>query len=95
MKTEEIKRLAEMARLDIDDSEIKEISDTFGSILDYVGQIQEVSDGSLKSEEPDEFIPFNITREDVVMQNNPKSRENIIKQFPDKDNDFLKVKQIL
>lgn len=95
MDIEIIKKLALMARVDMGEAEMKEIGDSFGPILAYVGQIQEVS---LISDSPYEEVsdePINILREDVVTNKSGEYTEKILSQAPETENGFLKVKQIL
>lgn len=95
MDIEIIKKLATMARVDMDEKEMKEIGDSFGPILEYVGQIQEVS---VSLDTPYEEVvdePINILREDVVTNKSGEYTEKILSQAPSTENGFLKVKQIL
>ena len=98
MQLEDIKKLATLARIDMDDAEIKEIANDFGSILAYVGQVQEISgmlnaDTSSKANTASALI--NVMREDVVTNEEGSYSLKIIKEMPDTENGFLKVKQIL
>jgi aspartyl/glutamyl-tRNA(Asn/Gln) amidotransferase C subunit len=43
--TEEIKHLGSLARIELEDGEVASLAKEVDSILAYVGQIQEVSDG--------------------------------------------------
>lgn len=95
MDIEIIKGLSKTARVDMSESEMIEIANSFGSILDYVGHIQEVSANSEAIKEIKGYIPQNILREDIVTNQTAKYREDIITQFPQEENGFLKVKQIL
>lgn len=95
MELEGIKKLADLARLDMTEEEMKGMAKDFDSILSYVGQIQEIS-GSLDSaREASDVIPHNIMREDVVKNSGGEYTEEISKQFPESQDGFLKVKQIL
>ncbi|NVN97282.1 hypothetical protein HXX01_03585 [Candidatus Nomurabacteria bacterium] len=67
MDIEIIKNLANMARVDMNEAEMKEIGDSFGPILAYVGQIQEVSDTGDAPYEEVADEPINVMREDVVI----------------------------
>ena len=99
MDITEIKKLANLSRIDIKDDEAKAMAQDFGAILAYVDQIKEVSkemenkDGVLTDKE--NYFLYNITREDEVTNNNIEKRENILKNAPDTQDDFIKVKQIL
>lgn len=96
MDIEIIKKLSNMARVDMPETEMLEIADSFGPILDYVGHIKEVSANSnqdLNSLKED--ISYNVLREDTVMNESGEYTKSILNQFPEEENGFLKVKQIL
>lgn len=95
MQLADIKKLADLARVDMTDEEMTGMAHDFDSILAYVGQIQEVS-GSLSSEKKtDELIPHNIMRDDVILNKGGEFTDKISKQFPESQDGYLKVKQIL
>lgn len=89
---EEVKKLSDLSRIKISDSEAVKFGKEIEEILEYVGTIQKV----VSSE--DVGIDFgyvhNVMREDEV-KNSGKYREEIIAEFPEKEGDFLKVKKIL
>ena len=93
MKLDDIKKLAEMARLDMSEQEMSEMAHDFDGILEYVGHVQE----AVKMSKVDDvkFSFTNIMREDVVTNDSGFYTDKIIAQFPDEDNGYLKVKQIL
>jgi aspartyl-tRNA(Asn)/glutamyl-tRNA(Gln) amidotransferase subunit C len=99
MDITEIKKLANLSRIDIKDDEAKAMAQDFGAILAYVDQIKEVSkemenkDESLTDKE--NYFLYNITREDEVANNDKGKREDILKNAPDTQDGFIKVKQIL
>jgi aspartyl/glutamyl-tRNA(Asn/Gln) amidotransferase C subunit len=95
MDIEIIKKLAIMARVDMDENEMTEIGDSFGPILSYVGQIQEVSETNDEDYQTVGSVPFNILREDVVTNKGGEYTDKIMDQAPDTEKGFLKVKQIL
>jgi aspartyl-tRNA(Asn)/glutamyl-tRNA(Gln) amidotransferase subunit C len=92
MQLEDIKKLAVMARLDIDETEMAELAASFDAILAYVGQVQEVSQlAEVQAQYPLE----NVMREDVVTNTPGQWTPKILEQMPDTQDGFLKVKQIL
>jgi aspartyl-tRNA(Asn)/glutamyl-tRNA(Gln) amidotransferase subunit C len=98
MKSEDIKKLADLARIDMSENEMQEIAKSFDSILAYVGQVQEVSKLNNKKDlekTSDDYFLNNIMREDVVTNKSGEYTDKIMKQAPDTDSGFLKVKQIL
>lgn len=95
MDLKDIKKLADLARLDMTDEEMMGIAHDFDSILKYVGQIQEISGDLSSSREVDELVPNNIFREDVVTNQSGGYTDDVVKQFPESESGYLKVKQIL
>lgn len=94
MQLEEVKKLAEMARIDIGDEELAEIAHDFDAILAYVGQIKEISELS-SPDKTTEHTLVNVMREDEVTNTAGAYTEKITNQMPATENGFLKVKQIL
>lgn len=92
---EVIKKLAVLARVDMDENEMKEIGDSFGPILEYVGQVKEVSESNVADRGNIGNVPFNITREDIVTNKSGEYTDKILDQAPNTENGYLKVKQIL
>ncbi len=92
MQLEDIKKLAELIRLDMSEEEMLAILHDFDSILAYVGQVQEVSESSVTTEE---HLLINVMREDTVTNPAFSYSSKIIEQMPDSQDSFLKVKQIL
>jgi len=100
MQIEEIKKLADLSKIEMSLEEMQSIAHDFEAILAYVGQVQEVSNldkNVLKKEEGSDLSPKikNIMREDTVDKNSGQLADKIIEQFPDSEDRFLKVKQIL
>ncbi len=92
MQLEDIKKLADLARVEMSDDELAGIAHDFDAILSYVGQIKEV--GDLPNDAPEHLLS-NIMRDDVATNARASCREKIIQQMPDSKDGFLKVKQIL
>ena len=93
MQLEDIKKLAEMARIDMSEEEMSAMAVDFDGILEYVGHVQE----AVKLAPPEEikFSFTNVMREDVVTNEGGEYSDQIIAQFPDSENGYLKVKKIM
>ncbi len=91
MEIKDIDKLAELARLDIPESEKESVLKDLGSILKYIDQINEVSVPESRE------IPAhrNIMREDIVDEKNATYTNVILKEAPKTEGGFLKVKKIL
>ena len=90
MEIKDIEKLAELAKIELNDIEKQGLLKDFDGILNYVKQIESV--------QVEEIIPEyknkNVWREDIV-EPREFSHEEIIKQFPDAQDNFVKVKKIL
>ena len=101
--TEEVKKLAALARIGISDAELGKFTSEFDAILAYVGQLETLDlPHSLASEKP----PLrNVMREDGTPHAAGAYTEKLAEQFPasfsfaeateDKEGVYLEVKQII
>ena len=90
MEIKDIEKLAELAKIELNDIEKAGLLKDLDSILDYVKQITEV-------EVPDvsrEYEHRNIWREDKLEERD-FSGTSIKEQFPDSQDGFVKVKKIM
>jgi aspartyl-tRNA(Asn)/glutamyl-tRNA(Gln) amidotransferase subunit C len=90
MEIKDIENLAELAKIELSDEEKAKLLKDLDSILGYVKQIEVVD----APEARPEYENRNVWREDE-----PASRvfspDLIIKQFPDSQDGFVKVKKIM
>ncbi len=91
-----MEKLAELAKIELSDEEKKHILSDMEGILDYVKIIESVEVPDIRPE----YSNRNVWREDLPASgglNNSRefSREEIISQFPDSQDGFVKVKKIL
>lgn len=98
MKIDDVKKLANLARMDMDDTEMESVAKDFDAILAYVGQVQEVSKAKnieFDINKPEDYFLHNVMREDIPTNNRGEFKDRIIKEMPDTEKGYLKVKQIL
>lgn len=94
---EEIKKLADLARIEIKEEEIENLRGEMDAILDYVGQVSavaEVENGKETNGVTNEAL-LNVMREDQNPTESEAFSKELIAEFPDKENNYLKVKKIL
>lgn len=90
MEIKDIENLAELAKIELTNTEKQGLLKDLDEILGYVKQIQEVE---VEDIEP-EYKNKNAWREDKI-EPREFSCEKIINQFPDAKDGFVKVKKIL
>ncbi len=84
-----LKNLSKLSKLEIGRAESRKFISQLGNIFDYVEKIQNYQlSEDLKS---DDGLSLE-TRRDIVLESN---KDNLISQFSDSDNNFLKVKKVL
>jgi len=98
MDIKDVENLSILARIELTEEEKKDLLADMGSILGYVKQIEEVKVPDVTPE----YNLRNVWREDSPRLSQAGqdragefSKELIIEQFPDKQDNFLKVKKIL
>ncbi len=99
MDIAEIKKLANLSRIDIKDDEALGLAKDFDSILAYVDQIKEVSsDFRYKDDMNDnreQYFMYNVVRLDEVTNQKNSQTKDILRNAPQTEDGFIKVKQIL
>lgn len=88
---EEIKNLADLARIEVTEPDLVKMTGEIDSILGYVGAVQQFS-GGMEREIPNHR---NILRDDEVTNKEGEYTEKILKNAPERDGDYLVVKKIL
>lgn len=88
----DIKKLAQLSRIEISDAEEKLLQKDMESIVVYISQIKEVASGTPSKEAGD---LHNVMREDNTPHPTGAYTKEIMSEVPDKENGYVKVKQIL
>jgi aspartyl-tRNA(Asn)/glutamyl-tRNA(Gln) amidotransferase subunit C len=89
---EEVKHIASLARIGVDEKEIEKFSQDLSGILDWVEKLKEVN---IDGVEPTAHITgvSNVTREDNMADFADKNK--IVDLFPEKKDGYCKVKSVL
>ncbi|MBI5135528.1 Asp-tRNA(Asn)/Glu-tRNA(Gln) amidotransferase subunit GatC [Candidatus Uhrbacteria bacterium] len=93
LNIDEVKKIANLARLHLTDEEVELYRGQLSSILDYVGQLKEVDTSNV---EPTSQVTglTDVTREDRVELANVDEHQRILNQFPQHEGNLLKVKAV-
>jgi len=89
---EEVKKLAALARIRVEDSELEKFTSEFDAILAYIGQLE-----SLQLPASSFQLPAlrNVMREDGEPRAPDTYTEKLVNQFPAREGNALVVKQII
>ncbi len=89
---DDVRKLAALARIQVTDEELPKFAKEFESILAYVGQIEALSVSKGSVSRP---AIRNVMRADTAPHESGFYTNALTVQFPAKDGDALKVKQII
>ena len=92
MKREDIEKLAALSRIDISAQETEELLSEMEAILGYVSEIKEVATEARVSEAG---ALCNVMREDKDPHAEGVYTEEILREVPQTQDGYVKVKQIL
>jgi len=89
---EEVKKLAALSRIKIEDAELEKFTKEFDAILAYIGQLETLDLEPSLGGKP---LMRNVMREDGEPHAPKAYTEKLAEQFPAREGDALKVKQII
>ncbi|HVW82499.1 MAG TPA: aspartyl/glutamyl-tRNA amidotransferase subunit C [Candidatus Paceibacterota bacterium] len=90
---DEVKKLAALARVEVKEEDLDTFVEGFDAILAYVGQLDSLElPADLKGEAPK---LRNVFRADENPTPSGTYTERLVAAFPEKEGDYLKVKQII
>jgi aspartyl-tRNA(Asn)/glutamyl-tRNA(Gln) amidotransferase subunit C len=94
LSVEEVKHIAALARIGITEEEIEKYRQDLSAILDYFKKLEELNTDDIESIG---HITgrFNSYREDRAQDFGELGKEAILKNSPEKNNKFIKVKSVL
>jgi len=92
MEIKDVKKLAQLSRINLSDGEAVELGASLDSILHYVDQVKQVSsDTDVEAT----FYSTNIMREDINPNETGINREKLVNSAPKKEGNYIKVKKIM
>jgi aspartyl-tRNA(Asn)/glutamyl-tRNA(Gln) amidotransferase subunit C len=93
---DDIKKLADLSRIEVTEEEAEKLRGDIESILGYVGQVSSIA-GNGSDEGGVNLGPvINVLREDAASPTESGTYTNdIVAEFPHSESNYLKVKKIL
>jgi len=91
---EEVKNIAKLARIKLNNEEVLKFQKELSLILDYIEQLKEV-DISRIDLKKDLGKAQSVTREDKEIKKSLKQVSKLMELVPDKKDNYLKTKKIL
>lgn len=91
MTTEEIKKLADLSRLSLDESQIEAYRSDFEGILKYIDSLKDVR----VSETEPHYVSKNVTRDDTHPYEPGTFTKELLAAAPETDGNYIKVNKVL
>jgi aspartyl-tRNA(Asn)/glutamyl-tRNA(Gln) amidotransferase subunit C len=92
---DDIKKLSDLARIEVSEEEAEKLRGDIEEILGYVGQVNSVAAASGEEAGIDVGPTINVLREDAEPNETGSNTADIVAEFPHSENNYLKVKKIL
>jgi len=94
LSKQEIQGIAKLARLDLTEAELEKYGGQLSAVLSYIDQLKEVD---VKGVEPTAQVTGleNVLREDEVKNWDKKEIEEALKDAPEREGRFIKVKRVI
>ncbi len=94
ISADEVKKLADLGRLALTDEEVEKLRGEIDSIVAYIDTVQKVQLPEKPASSP--YLDLeNVMREDGEPHETGVYTEELLKQAPRRDGNYLKVKKIL
>jgi len=90
----EVQHIAKLARLNLNQEEIKRIQKDLSSILDYFNLLEEIDTKDIEITFHFREKDFSSTRTDKVKKQSPDTVNKLIKMAPDEKKRYIRVKSI-
>ena len=94
MDKDKVTALSKLARIEISDSEAENLASEFEGILNYVGEVKKAIAYSTAHTTP-ELYRKNIMREDSNPHTSGLYTKDLLKEAPNTEGDYIKVKKII
>lgn len=91
---EEVEHIAELSRIELTETEVEKFAKEISDVLVYVKQLQEVDTSQV---DPIAQVTgmTNVFREDVLEDSGEEAKAIISQNYPDSQDGYIRVKQIL
>lgn len=91
---EQVEHIAKLARINLTEKEKEKFSAELSSILDYIDKLNQVDTSNVKLSQKTGLN--NVVRDDIEIQRaDIKMRKKILKEAPEKKDNYFKVPKIL
>ncbi|MCK4892164.1 MAG: Asp-tRNA(Asn)/Glu-tRNA(Gln) amidotransferase subunit GatC [Candidatus Pacebacteria bacterium] len=91
---EEVEHISQMARISLTQEEKQKFSNELSGVLEYIEQLSEVDTSKIEPVSQVTGIT-NALRDDIAVPCDKETKKWIIDNFPQEDDGYIKVKQVM
>lgn len=92
---EEIENLAALVRIELAETEKRELQKDIGAIVEYISQINAAPASGGDARKAPETAPVNVMREDGAAHEGGAYTDALLRAAPQRDGAYIRVKKIL
>lgn len=92
VSNEQVKYIANLARLSFTNEEVEKLAGEMNKILDYMDELQEVDTADV---EPLEYVTRGESKLRADEAKEPLSHEDVLKNAPNADSDYFRVPRVI
>ena len=92
LSAEEVRQVAQLARIGLDDDEVEQMRDQLSNILDHFDVLGNLDTDGVEPTGHSVDVE-SVTRDDVVEDS--LSKDEVLSNAPDREADFLRVRAVL
>jgi aspartyl-tRNA(Asn)/glutamyl-tRNA(Gln) amidotransferase subunit C len=90
----EVRRVADLARIELRDGEEKKFAEDLSAVLSYIDQLNEIDTENIPATNQVTGL-VNILRDDVIEGCDEETKKKILEGAPMREGDYIKVKAVL
>lgn len=95
MNSEDIKKLADLSRLNLTETDIENYKKDFNGILEYINTLKDISVSQTDEQNREDTPHVNILREDDDSYVSGEYTDVLISAAPEREGDYIKVNKVL
>ncbi len=92
ISSDDVRKVSQLARLELPEVEVEMYTKQLEQILGYVAQLEKVDTSEVMPTTRAVEVVNRVRKDEVI---NPKSREKLLDQAPQREGDFYRVPKIL
>lgn len=93
---QDVQKIAKLARIELNEEEIKKFQKEFSAILDYFGMLKEIDVSKVEPtfQPTEQFLGLEVMRKDEADAEKPERVNKLVEAAPGRKGRYIKVKTV-